>query len=128
MARDPSTPDPSRPGRVVRVGKYEVVAHIATGGMGSVYRARDTATGREVALKVLNKKMAAREDAVQRLHAEAHNAAQLRHENIVPVYEVGEIKDVIYLAMEFLDGGDLADHIIKKGRLDSEEAREITFQ
>src|SRR5437660_4446049 len=92
------------PRRAVRIGKYEVLAHVATGGMGAVYRARDTETGREVALKVLNPKMAARPDALQRFHAEAHNAAQLRHENIVTVFEVCEIKGVTYLAMEFVEG------------------------
>ncbi len=128
MSSDPSLKEPSKPAKMVPLGKYEVLAHIATGGMGAVYRARDTETGREVALKVLNPKMAARPDAVQRFHHEAHNAAQLRHENIVTVFEVGEIKGVTYLAMEYVDGIDLADHITKKGRLDVEEARQITFQ
>ncbi len=128
MSSDPPVKEPSRPAKMVPLGKYEVLAHVATGGMGAIYRARDTETGREVALKVLNPKMAERPDAVQRFHSEAHNAAQLRHENIVSVFEVGEIKGVTYLAMEFIDGIDLADHIGKKGRLDIEEARLITFQ
>jgi serine/threonine-protein kinase len=128
MSSDPSLKESSKPAKMVPLGKFEVLAHIATGGMGAVYRARDTETGREVALKVLNPKMAARPDALQRFHAEAHNAAQLRHENIVTVYEVGEEKGVTYLAMEFVEGIDLADHINKKGRLDIEEARLIIFQ
>src|SRR3954451_18269074 len=98
---EPASRDAARaPGKVVQVGKYTVVAHIATGGMGAVYRATDTETGRDVALKVLNPKMASRPDALQRFHREAHNAAQLRHENIVTVFEVGEHKGIVYLAME----------------------------
>ena len=129
MSSEPSSRDAARsPGKVVQVGKYTVVAHVATGGMGAVYRATDTETGREVALKVLNPKSAQRAESLQRFHREAHNAAQLRHENIVTVYEVGEYKSVIYLAMEFIDGIDLHDHITKLGRLEVEEARLITLQ
>ncbi len=128
MSTDPSLKENQRPSKCVPVGKYEVVAHIATGGMGDVYRARDSEIGREVALKVINRKMAKRPDAMERFHVEARNAAQLRHENIVTVYEVGEFKNLTYLAMEFVDGVDLADHIDKNGPLDVEEARQITFQ
>jgi serine/threonine-protein kinase len=129
MSSEPTSRESARSsGKVVQLGKYKVVAHIATGGMGTVYRALDTESGQEVALKVINARQAARSDALQRFHREAHNAAQLRHENIVTVYEVGEYKDIIYLAMEFIDGIDLHDHITRKGQLDVEEARLITFQ
>src|SRR5436305_14934241 len=104
MSSDPSLEEPTKPAKMVPLGKYEVLAHVATGGMGAVYRARDTETGREVALKVLNPKMAARPDALQRFHAQAHNAAQLRHENIVSVFQVGEIKGATYLAMDCVEG------------------------
>src|SRR5689334_9453644 len=126
MASDPSLKVPSRPGKIVSLGRYEVVAHIATGGMGAVYRARDTETGREVALKVLHPKMAERPESIERFHREARNTSHLRHENIVTVYEVGEHKGLVYLAMEFVEGLDLADHIAQKGRLDPKEARDIT--
>ena len=65
--------------RPIRLGKYEVVAHIATGGMGAVYRARDPQTGREVAIKVLPPDAAARSNMVDRFRHEALSAARLRH-------------------------------------------------
>src|SRR5262245_65664020 len=88
--------------KVVRMGKYEVVEHIATGGMGAVYRARDTQLDREVALKVLPNEMASTPGALERFRREARNAAKLRHENIVSIYECGEEKGTWYLALEFV--------------------------
>src|SRR5262249_19249131 len=77
--------------RPVRLGRFEVVAHIATGGMGAVYRATDTETGKTVAVKVLSPELSARPEAVERFRREARNAARLRHDNIVSIYEIGEV-------------------------------------
>jgi len=125
MTPDPHTKNSRRP---VRIGKYEVVEHIATGGMGAVYRARDTQLDRDVALKVLSNEMAASPGALERFRREARNAAKLRHENIVSIYECGEEKGTWYLALEFVEGIDLYDYIQRKGMLDPEEARRITIQ
>jgi serine/threonine-protein kinase len=114
--------------RPVRLGKYEVVAHIATGGMGAVYKAIDTVLQREVALKVLPPDMASKPNALERFRREARNAAKLRHENIVTIYEFDQSGDTFYLAMEFIDGIDLHEYIERKGRLDPEEARIVTIQ
>src|SRR5207248_10122147 len=103
----PSDPSAKRPRRVVRVGKYEVVAHIATGGMGAVYKAVDTVLKREVALKVLPPETASKPSALERFRREATSAAKLRHENIVTVYEFDRAGATFYLAMEFVDGIDL---------------------
>ena len=84
MASDPS---PKGPQKAVRVGKYEVVAHIATGGMGAVYRARDPESGLDVALKVLTPEMAAKPAMLERFRREARSAAKLHHENIVRLFE-----------------------------------------
>jgi serine/threonine-protein kinase len=125
MSSDPSS---KRPRRSVRVGKYEVVAHIATGGMGAVYKAIDTVLKREVALKVLPPDMASKPGALERFRREARNAARLRHENIVTIYEFDQNGTTFYLAMEFVEGIDLAEYIERKGRVDPEEARIITIQ
>lgn len=125
MARDPST---KRSRRSVRIGKYEVVAHVATGGMGAVYRAIDTDLRREVALKVLNPEMAARPGALERFRREARHAAKLRHENIVTIYEFGNEGPTWFLALEFVEGIDLQEYISRKGKLDPEEARLIALQ
>src|SRR5205085_1041263 len=67
-------------------------------------------------------------DAVERFKREARNAARLHHENIVTVHEVGKHNKDIYLVMEYVDGIDLADHILRRVRLDVDEARLIAYQ
>src|SRR5262245_18712349 len=98
MASDPSSKGARRG---VRIGKYEVLAHIATGGMGAVYRAIDTELGREAALKVLSPEMAANPATLERFRREARHSAKLRHDNIVTLFEFGEANGTHYLAMEF---------------------------
>jgi serine/threonine protein kinase len=111
-----------------RVGRYEVVAHLAGGGMGEVYRARDTELGRDVALKVLAGTLADHPAAVERFRREARAAARLSHKNIVTLYDWGQDGDVHFLALEFVDGRDLASRIARKGRLRPAEALAITAQ
>jgi serine/threonine-protein kinase len=114
--------------RSQRIGKYEVVKRIATGGMGAVYRAVDTELDRPVALKVLNPEIAAKPNVLDRFRREAKAAARLRHENIVAIYEIGEHNGTNFLALEFVDGVDLHEYISKKGKLPPEEARQIIIQ
>lgn len=114
--------------RVLRIGKYEVVHHIATGGMGAVYKALDTDLNRPVALKVLSTETAAKPTMLKRFRQEARNAAKLRHENIVAVYEFGEYAGTHFLALEYVEGKDLHAHVSRKGKLDAEEARQIVIQ
>ncbi|MFO0881217.1 MAG: serine/threonine-protein kinase [Gemmataceae bacterium] len=113
---------------MVRLGKYEVFQHLATGGMGAVYRARDTEAGREVALKVLPPELAAKKGMLERFRREARSAAKLHHENIVTLFESGELNGTFYLAMEFVEGVDLHDHVKKLGPFEPEEARQIILQ
>jgi serine/threonine-protein kinase len=123
-----SGPPAKGPRRAIRIGKYEVLAHIASGGMGAVYRARDTESNREVALKVLSPEMAAKPAMLERFRREARHASKLRHENIVTIYEFGEAGGTCYLAMEYIDGVDLHEYSERKGPLDPEEARAIMVQ
>ncbi len=133
MASEPSHPSPAgKPTRrKVRMGKYEVYQHIATGGMGTVYKARDTEKNRDVALKVLPKETASDGKMIERFKREARSASRLHHDNIVHVYEFGEVKGTpttYFLAMEYVDGVDLYDHVKKNGPMDPEEARQIILQ
>jgi serine/threonine-protein kinase len=125
-------PAPDRPAKdarkAIRVGSYEVINHIATGGMGAVYRARDVKLGREVALKILPPEMARNPTQLERFKREARHAARLRHENIVTLYEFGEDKGTYYIAMELIEGIDLHEYINRKKKLDPEEARRILIQ
>jgi serine/threonine-protein kinase len=119
---------PSDKGQRQRIGKYEILAHIASGGMGAVYRARDVDLGREVALKVLAPEQALRPGFLERFHHEARSAARLRHENIVAIYEFGQIGGTHYLALEYVDGIDLHDYVVAKGKLEPDEARALMIQ
>jgi serine/threonine protein kinase len=129
MSSNPRPPSSHDARRGVRLGKYEVVGHIASGGMGVVYRARDTETGRDVALKVLHPNLAASKPAViERFRREARSAAKLVHPNIVTVYELEEDRGTFFLPMEYVEGVDLHDYIGRKGKLSARRARKILVQ
>jgi tRNA A-37 threonylcarbamoyl transferase component Bud32/tetratricopeptide (TPR) repeat protein len=112
----------------IHVGKYEVQEHIASGGMAEVYKAHDPLHDRPVALKVLPDHLSDNPTILERFRREARNAARLSHKNIVRVYEWGHEGAVHFLAMEFVEGIDLHDHIAERGRLDPQEAWVITVQ
>jgi eukaryotic-like serine/threonine-protein kinase len=93
-----------------KLGPYEVLAPIGKGGMGEVYKARDTRLDREVAVKVLPQSFAT-EAARERFQREARAASALNHPNICAVYDVGESEGHPFLVMELLDGKTLREHI-----------------
>jgi serine/threonine protein kinase len=111
-----------------RLGKYKVLSHIATGGMGTVYKASDEELGRVVALKVLDANMAEKPNTLERFRREARHAAQLAHKNIVMLFEYGQAEGMHFLALEYVEGIDLYDYIERKGRLAPEESRRILVQ
>jgi serine/threonine protein kinase len=113
-----------------RLGKYEVIAHIATGGMGTIYKAKDVDLGRVVALKVLRTHMAERPTSLERFKREARHAARLNHPNIVTLYEGGcdTERNLNFLVFEYIDGIDLDAYIERKGKLQPEETRRILIQ
>ncbi len=88
-----------------RLGGYEVLAFIGSGGMAEVYRARDVRLGREVALKIFENTASA--EAVRRFETEARATSLLNHPNIVTIYGVGEEGDTAYIAMELVHGRTL---------------------
>ena len=111
-----------------RIGKYEILEHIATGGMGIVYKARDLKLDRIVALKLLPADLAKQKNTLIRFDREAKAAAHLTHENIVAIYDVDEEAGTHFIAFEFIEGTDLQDYINRKCRLDPEEARQLMIQ
>ncbi len=92
-----------------RLGPYEIVAPLGAGGMGEVYRARDTRLGRDVAIKVLPAELASDAERLNRFEQEARAASALNHPNIVTVHDVGTADGVFYVAMELVDGKTLRE-------------------
>ena len=96
-----------------RLGLYEIVAPLGAGGMGEVYRARDTKLGRDVAIKVLPSSFATDPDRLARFEREARLLASLNHPNIGAIYGVEETSGVVALVLERVDGETLAERIGK---------------
>src|SRR6202035_2136819 len=107
-----------------KLGPYEIVAPLGAGGMGEVYRARDTRLGREVAIKVLPTHLAENSEAKQRFEREARAVSSLSHVNICPLFDVGSQDGVNYLVMEYLEGETLAKRL-EKGPLKMEVVKRI---
>jgi Tol biopolymer transport system component len=90
-----------------RLGPYEVLAPLGAGGMGEVYRARDSRLGREVAIKVLPAALSSDPERLKRFEREARSASSLNHPNIVTIYDIGSDGGVSYIAMELVRGEPL---------------------
>ena len=103
-----------------RLGPYELLSPIGAGGMGMVYRARDTRLDRSVAVKVLPEHLSSSEEGRQRFEREARTISQLSHPHICALYDVGRDGGVEFLVMELLDGETLADRLVK-GALPAEQ-------
>ncbi|HUP64392.1 MAG TPA: protein kinase [Thermoanaerobaculia bacterium] len=103
-----------------RLGPYEIVAPLGAGGMGEVWRAKDTRLDREVAIKILAVDFAANPQFKARLDREARTISQLNHPNVCTLFDVGHQDGVDFLVMELIDGESLADRLMK-GRLPIDE-------
>jgi eukaryotic-like serine/threonine-protein kinase len=104
----------ARPRAPERIGRYRVIERVGRGGMGVVYRARDEAVGRDVALKVLTADVDDDPDIRTRFYREAEAAASLSHPNIITIFDVGEDGDRFFIVMELLRGATLKD-FLKQG-------------
>jgi hypothetical protein len=96
-----------------RLGPYEILAPLGAGGMGEVYRARDTRLERTVAIKVLPQHLSASREVRQRFEREAKTISQLSHPHICTLYDVGREGETEYLVMEYLEGETLSDRLAK---------------
>ncbi len=118
----------SVPGTGRRLGKYEIQGEIGRGGMATVYKAFDPDLQRPVALKVLSPHLASSEQVMRRFEREATTAANLKHPNIVVIYDVGSAEGFHFLVMELLEGRTLRDEIQARGALPAARAGYITGQ
>jgi serine/threonine protein kinase/tetratricopeptide (TPR) repeat protein len=115
---------PLAPG--VRLGSYEVIAPLGTGGMGEVYRARDSRLGRDVAIKVLPAEVASSPERLARLEREARAVAALNHPNIVTLFSFEDEAGVRFLTMELVDGQSL-DRLVTAGGLPAARVLELAI-
>jgi predicted Ser/Thr protein kinase len=108
--------------------RYELEELVGTGGMSSVYRAHDTLLERYVALKVLHDQYTTDDEFVERFKREARAVAQLSHPNIVTVIDRGEDDGHQFIVFEYIDGENLKERLVRKGRLSVREALELALQ
>ena len=110
-----------------KLGPYEIVAPLGAGGMGEVYRARDTRLGREVAIKVLPESVAADAERLRRFAQEARAVAALNHPNILSVHDIGQQADTHYMVTELLEGETLREKV-REEALPQRKAIEYALQ
>ena len=110
-----------------RLGVFEILAPLGKGGMGEVYRARDTKLGRDVAVKILPSELAADSERLARFRREAHLLASLNHQNVASIYGLEEADGKPFLVLELVDGEDLSVRLTR-GAIPVEESLEIARQ
>ena len=94
-----------------KLGPYEIIAPLGRGGMGEVYRAKDTRLGRDVAIKVLPSSLAKDADRLQRFEQEARVLGTLNHPNLLAIFDVGREDGLQYLVSELLEGKSLRERL-----------------
>lgn len=110
-----------------KLGPYQVISALGAGGMGEVYLAHDERLDRRLALKLLPQEYTREEARLGRFEREARAASALNHPNIVTIYEIGEIEETHFIAMEYVDGQTLREKV-EPGRLTIKESVEIAIQ
>ncbi len=123
-----TAPAPERLGPGTRFGNFELLECVGGGGMGRVFRARDMALARTVAIKLLSREQAADGEVLLRFRNEAQTAARLNHENLVHVYHSGDEDGIPYIVFEFIEGMNIRTLVERKGVLPLAEAISYTFQ
>ncbi len=110
-----------------KFGLYEIISTLGAGGMGEVYRAKDTRLGRDVAIKVLTPSFAADPERLRRFEQEARAVAALNHSNILAIYDLGEHGGVPFLVLELLEGETLRE-VLQRGALSHRKAVDYAIQ
>jgi Tol biopolymer transport system component len=111
-----------------QVGRYEILSFLGAGGMGQVYRAKDSQLGRDVAIKMLPTAAVARPDLVARFHQEARALGLLNHPNLVTVFDFGEHGDSFYIVLELLEGETLRDRLRSQGAFSQRRSIQYAIQ
>ncbi|HEX5984458.1 MAG TPA: serine/threonine-protein kinase [Solirubrobacterales bacterium] len=111
-----------------RLGDFEIIRQLGRGGMGVVYLVRDERLGRKVALKVIAPDLVHDREFQERFEAEARSAAAIEHPNAVPIYSAGSADGNLYIAMRYIEGTDLREHLAESGRLDPVQAAAVVAE
>jgi sugar lactone lactonase YvrE len=119
---------PSRPGLLATLDQHEILRVLGGGGMGIVLLARDPATGREVAIKLIKSDLVTNQNVIHRFLKEAGHLKRLRHTNIVPVQEISDRTEGPYFVMPYFEKGSLAGRIKPGQPLDTESILDIAVQ
>jgi tetratricopeptide (TPR) repeat protein/predicted Ser/Thr protein kinase len=109
-------------------GRYEILNLIGEGGMGAVYKARDRALDRLLALKVIRPELASQPDILQRFKQEILLASKVTHRNVIRIFDLGEADGVKFITMEFVEGEDLRTILHREGKLGVQESVSIIEQ
>ncbi len=109
-------------------GRYRIGRRIGAGGMAEVYVAEDLQLGRRIALKILYGRFAEDDEFVERFRREASAAAGLQHQNVVSIYDRGELDETAYIAMEYVDGRTLKQIVTEEGTLEPKRAIDLIVQ
>ncbi len=110
------------------LGGYRIVRELGRGAMGAVYLARQVSLDRNVALKVIQSRLASNPTFIARFTREAYAAAQLSHHNVVQIYDMGCERDTYYFSMEFVEGESLGSLVQRSGKLDGDTAVRYILQ
>jgi eukaryotic-like serine/threonine-protein kinase len=110
-----------------QLGPYEILSLLGVGGMGEVYKARDTRLSRIVAIKVVSRRLASDREFRARFDREAHLVSRLNHPNICTLYDVGRQDELSYLVIEYIEGDSLA-RLLKDGALGVTQALDVAVQ
>ena len=109
-------------------GRYEILELLGRGGMGAVYKARDTELDRIVALKLIRPELARDPEILKRFKQELILARQVTHKNVIRIFDLGQADGVKFITMEFVEGQDLRSLLLERGKLPPEQAARIMLQ
>src|SRR5215813_8382832 len=110
-----------------RFGRYEIISALGAGGMGAVYRARDLQLGRDLAIKILTRDSNSDTSDLERFEREARSASGLSHPNIITIFEMGNVGDTYYIAMELVEG-ELLRNMLNRAPISLETTMSIAVQ
>jgi tetratricopeptide (TPR) repeat protein len=115
------------PGTVL-ADRYEIIALVGQGGMGAVYKARDTELDRIVAIKLIRPELAKNPEVLRRFKQELILARQVTHKNVIRIFDLGQADGFKFITMDFVEGQDLRSLLLKQGKLAPEQAARIMLQ